>query len=236
MNDLTIVSCNYNTNDLILNLVKSIKNTCSEKYDILIINTGSGSTPYEEMAYGASYNDMWDSSHGEGVNRAMRMVKTRYMLLVDSDVLFLQDIQKPYQAFKDGDYALMGEVVGDRGGKRIHQRVNPWFCFIDNHKLLEWNIKFYDHYRSKVNNASDKIYDIGCTMFEDVLSKNLTIADVKLENKYFKHYEGMSWRVQKYNPNNGDTDIDIGGTHDNIALYEYGLKVREQYLKDIETL
>jgi hypothetical protein len=69
-------------------------------------------------------------------------------------------------------------------------------------------------------------------MFEDVLNAGLTVADAKMEDKYFKHYEGMSWRVQKYNSNNGDTDIDIGGTHDNIAMYNYGLMIRKQYEYD----
>jgi hypothetical protein len=73
-------------------------------------------------------------------------------------------------------------------------------------------------------------------MFEDIINADLSIADAKIEGKYFKHYEGMSWRVQKYNPNNGDTDIDVGGTHDNKALYDYGIKIRDQYEKDMEKL
>jgi hypothetical protein len=73
-------------------------------------------------------------------------------------------------------------------------------------------------------------------MFEDVLNANLKIANFNAENKYFKHYEGMSWRVQKYNPSNGDTNIDIGGTHDNMALYKYGLRVLEEYNMEILNL
>jgi hypothetical protein len=73
-------------------------------------------------------------------------------------------------------------------------------------------------------------------MYEDILDAELLIGDVRMENKYFKHYEGMSWRVQKFNPDNGDTDIDVGGTHDNKALYDYGIKIREQYEKDIKEL
>jgi hypothetical protein len=178
---------------------------------------------------------MPNTSHGEAVNEAFNLVKTRYILLVDSDILFLKDIRGPFEKFKDGGFALMGEVVGDRGGKSLYPRVNPWFCFMDLDQLKNNNIQFYDHHRTKVL-KSEKIYDIGSTMFEDVIKAGLTVADVKLEGKYFKHYEGMSWRVQKYNPDNGDTDVDIGGTHDNKALYEYGLKVWEQYKRDTENL
>lgn len=178
---------------------------------------------------------MLNTSHGNAVNAAFDLVKTKYVLLVDSDVLFLKDIKKPYEKFKEGGFVLMGEVVGDRGGKSLYPRVNPWFCFIDLEQLKEHDINFYDHHRTK-EIKSERIYDIGSTMFEDVIKADLTVANAKMENKYFKHYEGMSWRVQKYNPNNGDTDIDIGGTHDSVQLYKLGLQVRERYNKDVADL
>ena len=229
MEDLTIVTCNCDTPDLIINLKRSIEKHCSVLPKILVIDTG------ESSMMGIQNIKMLNTSHGNAVNAAFDLVKTRYMLLVDSDVLFLKDIKQPYEKFKEGGFVLMGEVVGDRGGKSLYPRVNPWFCFIDLEQLKEHNINFYDHHRTK-EMKSERIYDIGSTMFEDVINAELTVANAKMENKYFKHYEGMSWRVQKYNPDNGDTDIDIGGTHDNIQLYKLGLYIREQYNKDVANL
>lgn len=238
--DLTIVTCNYNTVDLVRNLITSIRKVCKTVPKILVMDTGEIPTPSKDMISGGDYGDIqyfWkkNTTHGNGVNLAMDLVKTRYMLLVDSDVLFLQDIEKPFNIFKDGEFTLMGEVVGDRGGKSLYPRVNPWFCFMDLKQLHEKGIQFYDHYRTKVL-KSPKIYDIGSSMYEDVLNNELSVANVLMENKYFRHYEGMSWRVQRYNPNNGDTDVDVGGTHDNKALYEYGLQVMEQYERDVKNL
>lgn len=231
--ELTIVTCDYNTPDLTKNLVRSIRKHCNERYDIIVVNTGYTNYDPDHQMDGTVVYNFLNSSHGNGVNYALdNLIHTRYALLVDTDVLFLKDITKPFEKFKQNNLALMGEVVGNRGGKLLKQRVNPWFCFIDLKQLKDNNIKFYDHRRTK-ELKSDIIYDIGSTMFEDCVTNNLKIGDLKMEGSYFKHYEGMSWRVQKYNPNNGDTDIDIGGTHNNIALYEYGLKVRDQYLKDI---
>lgn len=234
MDDLTIVTCNCDTCDLIINLKRSIEKHCSVLPKIMVIDTGKSSM------MGIQNIKMLNTSHGDAVNAAFDLVKTKYMLLVDSDVLFLEDIKKPYEKFKEGGFALMGEVVGDRGGKSLYPRVNPWFCFIDLEQLKIHDIKFYDKERTerskrKLINPS-RIYDIGSTMFEDVIKAELTVANARMENKYFKHYEGMSWRVQKYNPDNGDTDIDIGGTHDNIHLYQLGLRVREQYNKDVANL
>ena len=229
MEDLTIVTCNCDTPDLIINLKRSIEKHCSVLPKILVMDTG------ESSMMAIQNIKMLNTSHGNAVNAAFDLVKTRYMLLVDSDVLFLKDIKQPYEKFKEGGFVLMGEVVGDRGGKSLYPRVNPWFCFIDLEQLKEHNINFYDHHRTK-EIKSERIYDIGSTMFEDVIKAELTVANAKMENKYFKHYEGMSWRVQKYNPDNGDTDIDIGGTHDNIQLYKLGLYIREQYNKDVANL
>lgn len=236
--DLTLVSCNHDTPDLILNLQKSIENTQFIIPQILIIDTGF----YPSKDYNGKLRTyhMHCTSHGVAVNESFDLVKTRYMLLIDSDVLFLKDIKHPFEKFKECGAALMGEVVGDRGDKSLYPRVNPWFCFIDLKQLKEHDILFYDKERTERSKRKlmnpPRVYDIGSTMFEDVVNAGLTIADVKMEGKYFKHYEGMSWRVQKYDPNNGDTDIDIGGTHDNKVLYEYGLKIREQYERDVADL
>lgn len=240
MDDLTIVTCSHNTPEFIHNLVKSIRNVCDRVPHIFVVETGnhmpySGNMVPNTHTSKVSYHWICNESHGNGVNRAMEMVKTKYMLLVDSDVLFLKDIKTPYEKFKNSDFTLMGEVVGDRGGKSLHPRVNPWFCFMNLKNLKEHNILFYDHYRTK-EMKSEKIYDIGSSMFEDVVGKGLWVGNVYMEGKYFKHYEGMSWRVQKYDPTKPDTDIDVGGTHNNRALYEYGLKVQEQYEKDVANL
>lgn len=229
--DLIITVCDFNTPYLIENLVKSINLVCEEIPRILVINTGDHMDSY------AGASAIWQpkASHGEAVNMAMNFVKNRYMLLVDSDVLFLKDFKKPFEKFVESGVVLMGEVVGDRGGKSLYPRVNPWYCFLDLKQLKDNNIQFYDHHRTKVL-KSEKTYDIGSTMFEDVMGKGLEVGNAKMENVYFKHYEGMSWRVQKYNPYNTDTDIDVGGTHPNKALYEYGLQVQRQYLEDVEYL
>jgi hypothetical protein len=168
MEDLTIVTCNHNTDHLIHNLIKSIVNTCDDIPNTIVLYTGD--SPPEKLS-----KPLWTeyyipkTSHGNAVNKAFELVKTRYMLLVDSDVLFLKDISGPFEKFKEHGFALMGEVVGDRGGKSLYPRVNPWFCFIDLEQLKNNNIQFYDYHRTKVL-KSEKIYDIGSTMYEDILN------------------------------------------------------------------
>lgn len=234
--DLTIITCNYNTPELIINLVKSIKKHCKNVPEIVVVETGSVVDSTLQVD-GVRYLYAQNSPHGIGVNKAFESVQTEYVLLVDSDVLFLRDFEHPFNVFKNKNLTLMGKVVGDIGGKSLYDRVQPWYCLINLKNLKEHGITFFDEERIKKSKEErTKVYDIGSTMFEDVINAGLDVGDAELENKYFKHYGGMSWKIQKFNPNQGDTDIDFGGTHPHGAYYHEGLMIRQQYQQDIENL
>ena len=238
MSSLSILTCNYNTPDITKNMLRSLDrtSTCiSDRVYVMDTSPISGKLSHHLLTDVVIQN-LPDYSHGKAVNYALNFIESDHILLIDSDVIFYKDITPIYEKFKEGGYTLLGNVSGDRGGKSLYPRVDPWFCFINRRHLVENGILFFDEERTLKSKNKDRIYDVGSTMFEDVLNANLKIANFNAENKYFKHYEGMSWRVQKYNPHTGDTDIDIGGTHDNISLYEYGLMIQDQYNKDLINL
>jgi hypothetical protein len=167
-------------------------------------------------------------SHGEGVNEALKLCKTKYALLVDTDVLFKADHSDIFEQFKKMDLTLMGKIEGDRGGKKIYKRVNPWHCFINVENIKKHNITFFDKKRMEDSFKTEKIYDIGSTFLEDVKKAGLKIGDVDLSEKYYYHFEGMSWYKNKYDPNQGDTGIDFGGTHNvqgYVQAYDYKYEI-----------
>jgi hypothetical protein len=127
----------------------------------------------------------------------------------------------------------MGKVVGDCAGKSLYPRVEPWYCFIDLDQLKRHKIEFFDRERTLKSKSSDRVYDIGSTMFEDCEKAGLKIGDANMEGRYFKHYGGMSWHCATYDPSKPDTDVDFGGTHPNKALYDHGMRVKHQY--DVDT-
>jgi hypothetical protein len=169
--------------------------------------------------------------HGPTVNTLLLECSTDYALLVDTDIIFHKSCEEVFEQFKSLDLTLLGDICGDRGGKRLHHRVHPWFCFINVKRVNEHNIKFYDIERH--TNKGDIIYDIGSTFFEDIRKAKLKIGDIKLEDNVYTHFEGMSWRTQKFGLSDGDIDIDKFATHNNIALYNYGKQVEEAYSKEI---
>lgn len=238
MSSLSILTCNYNTPDITKNMLSSLNRTSHLAKDrIYVMDTSpiSGELSHH-LSNDVFIEDLPNYPHGKAVNYALNFIQNDHVLLIDSDVIFYKDIAPIYEKFKEGDFTLLGNVSGDRGGKSLHPRVDPWFCFINRRHLIENGIVFFDEKRTLRSRNENRIYDVGSTMFEDVINADLRIANFNGENKYFKHYEGMSWRVQKYNPHNGDTNIDIGGTHNNNLLYEYGLLIQSQYIKDTDNL
>jgi len=203
---------------------------------VVVINTSPEGEKFGDGSENVVVHDLPDSTHGEGVNYGIGMIETEYALLVDSDVIFKQSIEAIFEKVSKAKATLAGNISGNRGGKILYPRVDPWFCFINVKHLEEHNIKFFDPIRTANSRKTSKVYDIGSTLFEDVTkTDSLLVAEFNTE-KYMKHYEGMSWRTKKYDPSKGDTDIDFGGTHDNINLFNYGKMVEEQYWKDVKSL
>lgn len=236
MSALSILTCNYNTPDLTKNMIRSLSKSSRftlERVYVMDTSPECG-TLHQHLMADTIIEDLPNYTHGAAVNYGLQFIENDHILLIDSDVIFYKDIRPIYEKFKEGEFTLLGNVSGDRGGKSLHPRVDPWFCFINNRHLKDHGIVFFDSDRTIKSRSSNRVYDVGSTMFEDVIGADLKIANFNAENKYFKHYEGMSWRVQKYNPNDTDTDIDVGGTHNNKSMYEYGLQVKQIYDNDIK--
>lgn len=238
MSSLSILTCNYNTPEITKNMLRSLNRNAGFILDrVYVMDTSpnsGGLATYFPGDSGIVIEDLPNFSHGKAVNYGLNLIQNDHVLLIDSDVLFYKKIYPIYEKFKEGNFTLLGNVSGDRGGKSLYPRVDPWFCFINNMHLKEHNISFFDEDRTKNSRSSSTVYDVGSTMFEDVLNAGLKIANFNAENKYFKHYEGMSWRIQKYNPDNVDTDVDFGGTHNNKTLFNYGMMIKAQYNDDIK--
>jgi len=233
--DLTFIFCDYMAPKLGQNLIKNIRKFHSEP--ILAASTGEDidwwSLPYDKQK--VDWYSLPATVHGEGVNLLLQKVKTKYALLLDSDVFLLKPISDLYAKMEKFQLDMMGKVVGDVAGKKLYPRVEPWFCFLNARKINEHKVRFFDRRRTEESKQKPgRVYDIGSTLFEDMENRIWSVGDLDCSEKWYRHYGGMSWHIGKYNPNVEDTDIDLGGTHPHQALYDHGLKVRERYLKDAQ--
>lgn len=232
MENLTLISCSYNTPDVTITMLRSFF-THHEKTEVLIIDNSTNNDTLEILeSSNIPFIRNKGGLHIQSVDTLLSNVKTKYALLVDTDIIFYKDHTPIFNKFKEMELAMLGEICGDRGGKRIHNRVHPWHCFLDVEQINQHKIKFYNP--EKQFSKSDKIYDVGCTFFEDIKNCNLKIGDIKLEGSYYKHYEGMSWRTKRYGSSDGDIDHCNNAVHNNTALYNYGLYIEELYSEEIK--
>lgn len=215
-NDLTLVTCNYNTPIITLTMLKSWKKVNANITNklILIDNSVNEDTAIRLHENNTPFYRNPDGRHYEGVQIALDKCKTRYMLLVDTDVIFKENLFPIVEKFINSGCALMGEECGNRGGYNLFTRIHPWFCFIDVSKINKLGIKFINVDKIKATLSGEfysnipiarlsnnKKYDVGATFYEDIIEKGLTVNNIKLDPRYYYHYEGLSWRGVSGNPN-----------------------------------
>ena len=228
---LSLLTCNYDTRAMTLKMIRSFRKTYTGDIgEVYVMDTSPIPGELKKFSTGLYIEELPGFAHGEAVNYALNLIEEDYLLLVDTDVIFYKDVYPIIQKFVQGDVTLGGNVSGSTREKSLHWRVDPWFCFLNLKYLRENHIEFFDEAQTRQSRKGDtKIYNVGSTLYEDVVASGLKIGNFNGEGNYFKHYEGMSWRSKKYDQSKGDTDIDFGGTHNHAAYYHYGLEIQKQY-------
>jgi hypothetical protein len=241
MNNCTLITCNYNTPEVLLTMLKSFVPWYDTSTELLIIDNSTDLKTSKILNdNNIKFYPNYGNCHGNGVNKALEICKTKYALLVDTDIIFNANLDDFIDICEKCSLTLFGTYQGSEcAGKQLYPRINPWFCFINVENIRKFQIKFFDEERTKASFKTDKLYDVGSTFFEDIKKHELNFAILKdvIAKDYYAHFSGLSWNKQKYNPNNPDThtlDWDINATHNNTAIYNAGLAKEQHYLKVIE--
>jgi hypothetical protein len=210
LDDITLISTSYNTPLHIETMLKSFVAVHGDgpfKFVLMENSTETDTTKILDI-FKVPYVSFKGDTHSISVDKALVQCKTKYALLVDSDIIFRQHIGKLIEVMRKNDGALMGEITADRGGFKLKKRVNPWFCLIDMGKIREKRIRFHDQFRINTTNSGAfyrnipininannyvAYYDVGSTFYEDINKSGLKILEAPGIIKYFTHFEGSSW-------------------------------------------
>lgn len=242
LEDLTLLSCSYNTPLHLLTMLRSfVKVHGDGPWNCLIMENSTNDDTVKILEKNkVPYIRNAGGTHSKSIDLLFKECKTKYAILVDSDIIFIEKVHPLLSVMKNNDGALMGEVCGDRGGYRLHPRVHPWFCVVDTEKIKQHSIVFHDQKRidetnsqyfySSVpinpfkNNAIPK-YDVGATFYEDICKAKLNILEAKGITKYFIHFEGSSWHTKSGHPG----FIQLGNT-----IYNKFKEVASNYQNSID--
>ncbi|MCK9428399.1 MAG: hypothetical protein M0R17_00130 [Candidatus Omnitrophica bacterium] len=207
--DITLITCSYDTPKVTLTMLKSWKHINYNITNKLLLIDNSTNEDTAELLHESNipfYRNP-NSLHYQGVELGLKLCRTKYAILVDTDVIFKNNITKEIQYFIDNDITLAGEEIGDSCGWLMHPRIHPYFSFINvenikNNKIMYTNINkvistesqgFYTM-KSDVPKGKVRRYDVGATFYEDISSCNLKIFNIKMNPRYLSHYLAMSWQ------------------------------------------
>ena len=213
MSDLTVIICAYKaTKELTLCLHQLAKFGITK--DELLIYENSPEYYSENRnllnKYGIKFVDNPGGLHGPTLDKALKEVKTKYALLLDSDCICLVDPHIILDEVKQHNFDLYGDICGSRGGYHLHKRVHPWYCFVNVEFLNEHKISFMDERRIMMTNSQSFYdpsllaanrdpngfyYDVGATMYEDIQGYRGAVGDIGERLPYY-HKEGSSWYME----------------------------------------
>ncbi len=241
--DVTVGVCSHNNNIALKAIASFKKLNPISLAGVLICNTGDGehdiTFPHFEAQYGKESSffriikDENIKSHGDGINFLIKNCQAKYLLLIDSDVLFINKIDEMLDAAKGGNFVITGSYQGDCGeiGKNLWPRINPWCCLIDAGYVKSNNIEYHNSQVLKNGLLEDKKYDVGSHLLRQISTEQILIFDT---NTIVKHYSGMSWHVGKFSnktPNSGGIDLP-DGTHNEQSLVAHGISVISKYTQE----
>lgn len=211
MKEITLVTCSYNTPEVTMGLLKSFyfhHKTLINRFNIVLMENSSNDDTAKLLdENNIPYHRRFNCTHSIGVDEALTLVKTKYALLLDTDVLFHKPITNVYNVFRTQNVVSLGKVMGSRGGYKLVPRVFPWFNMLDMEQINKHGIRF--HNQEKIDksgsngffgnlpiqqNEGKLYYDVGSSFLEEVLENRLLVHNVDFENNIFTHYEGMSWQ------------------------------------------
>lgn len=212
LEDLTLISCSFNTPHVLTMLRSFVKHHGDGQFNAIIMENSTNEDMRSALAEsGVYFINNAGGTHSRSIDELIATCNTRYALLVDSDIVFQQSIEKLLQVMKDNNGTIMGEVCGDRGGYLLNKRVHPWFCLINVTHIKDNKIRFHDQKRIDLTNSNyfyenvplnpfrhnaRPLYDVASTFYEDIVKAKLKVLEANGIKKYFNHYEGGSWQRQ----------------------------------------
>lgn len=166
---------------VILNNGKTIHQPKSEFENTVIIEVDN-----RESRLAKPMEDQNSHRHCASLDYALKhLVKTKYAVLCDNDILFKPDVKSIFDATPD--YDAMGHVCEDIRG---HIRLEPYFCVLNIEKMKADGISYYDGRR-----CWPKL-DTGGSFLADVQEKKWRIHETRTD-KYIVHLSG----AELYNRN-----------------------------------
>lgn len=131
------------------------------------------------------------------------LIETKYVLLSDSDVLYLQNCNHYFDLLKDGVVAAGDLIRGDNLGSPVKPRLGAWSIWFDIEACREAGITWF-------RRSTNWSYDVASEFYENIWTRNLGVhiiprlpghLDYDIEGMKYgthSHYGKLSWSLEKH--------------------------------------
>jgi len=196
VDDITLLTAAFNRHDITLYMLKSFNKMMQRAIPAMILDNsttmplGIQSTPVLTIINNCNFTHtpnygQASPNHCSSLEYAMQLIKTRYVLLCDNDILFKPAI-KSLLATPVGSFHACGEIGWDIVPPN---RLFPYMCIIDLAKKRNDNISYFDWNRICLPNRNSN--DTGASFLQDIQAKHWSIKPIAL-NDYCVHMKGVS--------------------------------------------
>lgn len=203
--DITLVVVNWNQRPCIELLLKSYvqHHWIGNPLKLILFDNNSEDGSKEWLVengipFISSYENI---GHENAINEIYGQIKTKYVLLVDSDVQFNEYVFD-YIDSLDNIVVSAGELIDKNfiNETKIKDRVSPWFTLFDYERVREAGINTF-------RTNEDWTYDVGSEFYEKITKagfQNFNIERlpgnqdddiVSMKYKKFVHWGKVSWDV-----------------------------------------
>ncbi len=206
MKNCTLVTVNWSQQDAMLLMLKSYvaEHYKGEKLNLLVFDNGSeDESRWKLHEAGIEYSfAIKNIGHENGINELYKQVKTKYALLVDTDIRFKESIESYLDLLNDNCIAV-GEQVGELNAAwgTIKPRLGAWLILFDIEKCREAGINIF-----RDPEVTDWSFDVGSWWFQEILKAGFTYHNIPRKTDHFDpiaiydkfiHYGGVSWSLER---------------------------------------
>ena len=214
----TLIACSYNTPLITEAMLKTYCMHHEGRRRIIIVeNSDPEDTTREMLAkYNIPYTDghkilpsgsppegnEQSRSHHVGLDWAVRNCETPYCLIVDSDILFKQNLEQWFDFFANNEQiALLGpHIEKTKDSPQCLPRVHPCFMMLDvelfkKYDDLTFNNSHFlglSHKLMAEKLEDNECYDVGSYLFLRIGEIGKQTLNIR-HNELYHHYEGASW-------------------------------------------
>lgn len=211
--DITLVSINWNAKQVMELMLRSFAKY-HEPCRLMLVDNGSTDGSKEWLyEQGIPFFDFpTNIGHEAAINVVYPAITTKYVLLVDTDVIFYDNVFTYLNEFTDTVVAAGDLVKGDQLNEAVKPRLGAWFIMFNIEACRKVGI-------TKFRDTSNWSYDVGSHFYERLWMANLQPLIIPrkpgnidtdiigMDFSKFGHFGKLSWNLENHRDRESEVNM-----------------------------